>query len=545
VTDEAAGSQVVGVIGEANAPFDLGVSPSANTELDRLPLAVLIAVLLGLLLAALDQTIVSTALPTIGGDLGHLDRVSWVATSYLLTWAVATPIWGKLGDMYGRRRVYMRAIVMFLVASWLCGLVDSLLGLTLLRGVQGAGAGGLMVGAQGIIGDVLKPSARARYTGLVSGVFVGATVTGPFVGGWLVDHVSWRAVFYLNVPLGAVALLLTLRRLPRYAPRHTYGSLTRGFDLRGALLLSASVTALTLLISSSSGQPAVKLALLATCVLAGAAFLYVETIEPNPLLPLYLLRGRVSGGANLVSFMIGMAWFGLTIFLPLYFQVVRGASATTSGLRLMPLIAGLLVSSTAAGRMLHRDGRWRSIPIVGTTIATMGIFAVSLLDRIVSDAWMDISMLMVGLGVGLVTQVMVVVAQNAGRREDLGAVTATVTFSRAMGSSIGVSIMGSIFASRLDRTLTRSLHHLGASASHLTPQSLELNPSRVHRLPSALQHIVIHAFPTALHPVFLTAAVFGAGAAASAWLLPRSTSQGNWSGRRARPRSPGPTPGKL
>jgi EmrB/QacA subfamily drug resistance transporter len=512
----------LGVVGQCDTGPSSALARDTHGQLDRLPFAVLLALLLGLWLAALDQSIVATALPTIGGDLGHLDQVSWVATTYLLAWAVATPICGKLGDLYGRRRLFVIAIAAFVVASCLCGMSDSIWMLAILRGVQGAGGGALLVGGQGIIADLLWPSARGRYTGLVSAVFVGATVAGPVIGGWLVDHVSWRSIFYINVPIGAVALALVLTRLPVGGVRTRTSRAGKNIlDVRGAVLLATGVTSLVLLLSLSPLTLLLRAVLFALSLSCVAGLIYVEARVAEPILPLYMLRDRLAAGANLVSLAIGMAWFGATIFLPLYFQVVRGSSATHSGLQLLPLILGLLASSTFAGRMLSRASDYRFFPIVGTALACVGLYCVSLLDRLVSDGWLDLSMLLIGLGVGLVTQVMVVLVQNEVRPEDLGVATAMVTFSRAIGSAIGVAVLGSVFASRLDRILGTQLGGIAGRRGGFDPRVLEMNPVQVRRLPGHLAHAVVHAFPVTLHSVFLIATAFGLASAVSAWVIPK------------------------
>ena len=369
------------------------------------------ALMLGMFLAALDQTIVSTALPTIVGDLGGLNHLSWVVTSYLLASTVSTPLYGKLGDMLGRKPVFMAAILIFLAGSMLAGLSQTMGQLIGFRALQGIGAAGLMVGAQAIIADIVPPRERGRYMGLIGSVFAVASVAGPLLGGFLVDNLSWRWVFYVNLPVGALAILIVATRLHLKTP-----TVRHRIDALGAALLSAGVTSLILLTTWGGteyawGSPTIVGLGIAGVALLGA-FVWWETRAAEPILPLSLFRSRVFSVANAMGFTIGMAMFGAIIFIPLYLQLVYGASPTSSGLRLLPLMAGLLVAAILSGRAITKVGRYKIFPIAGTATLVVGMYLLSTLG-VDTPSWVvSIYMLVVGVGIGLVMQVLVLVVQN-------------------------------------------------------------------------------------------------------------------------------------
>src|SRR5205809_4626339 len=369
------------------------------------------ALLLVLLLAALDQTIVSTALPTIVGDLGGLDHLSWVVTAYLLAATVSTPIYGKLGDMYGRKPVFQAAILIFLAGSMLAGLSQTMDELIGFRALQGIGAGGLMVSAQAIIADIVPPRERGRYMGLIGSVFAVASVAGPLLGGFLVDSLSWRWVFYVNLPVGALAVLIVVTRLHLHTP-----TVRHQIDLLGAALLSAGVASLILVTTWGGSQYAWGSATIVGLAVAGVlllvGFVWQETRAPEPILPLGLFRSRVFAVSNAMGFTIGMAMFGAIVFIPLFLQLVYGASPTSSGLRMLPLMAGLLVAAVASGRVISRIGRYRPFPIAGTAVLVGGMFLLSRLGVGTAPWLASVYMLVVGVGIGLVMQVLVLVVQN-------------------------------------------------------------------------------------------------------------------------------------
>ena len=346
---------------------------------------VFVALMLGMFLAALDQTIVATALPTIVGELGGLDHLSWVVTAYLLAATVSTPLYGKLGDMLGRKPVFIAAIVIFLAGSMLAGLSQTMIQLILFRALQGLGAGGLIVGAQSILADIIPPRRRGRYMGLMGAVFAVSSVAGPLLGGFLVDNLSWRWVFYVNMPIGALALVIVITRLHLHVP-HT----RHAIDYLGAGLLAGGVGALILMTTWGGNQYAwgspeiVGLALGGVAMLA--AFIWQERRAAEPIIPLTLFRSGTFRLASAMGFMIGMAMFGAIIYLPLFLQLVYGASATSSGLRMIPLMGGLLIAAIASGRAITRFGRYKVYPVVGSAVLVLGMFLLSRLT-VDSDAW--------------------------------------------------------------------------------------------------------------------------------------------------------------
>jgi EmrB/QacA subfamily drug resistance transporter len=472
------------------------------------------ALMLGMFLAALDQTIVSTALPTIVGDLGGLNHLSWVVTSYLLASTVSTPLYGKLGDMLGRKPVFLAAILIFLAGSMLAGLSQTMGELIGFRALQGIGAGGLMVGAQAIIADIVPPRERGRYTGLIGGVFAVASVAGPLLGGFLVDNLSWRWVFYVNLPVGALAIVIVVTKLHLHTP-----TVRHRLDLFGAALLSGGVTSLILLTTWGGNEYAWGSATIVGLGIAGVAllgaFVWWETKAAEPLLPLSLFRSRVFSVANAMGFTIGMAMFGAIIFIPLYLQLVYGASPTSSGLRLLPLMAGLLVAAILSGRAITRVGRYKMFPIAGTATLVVGMFLLSRLGVDTPPWVVSVYMLVVGVGIGLVMQVLVLVVQNDVQPSEIGVATSTATFSRSVGGSFGVAIFGAIFASRLSGELAVFPHAVTARLG----SGIHLNPEQAKHLPPAVHADFLQAFAHSLNGVFLFGMVVALVPFALSWFL--------------------------
>jgi EmrB/QacA subfamily drug resistance transporter len=468
------------------------------------------ALMLGMFLAALDQTIVSTALPTIVGDLGGLNHLSWVVTSYLLASTASAPLYGKLGDMYGRKPVFLAAILIFLAGSMLSGLSQSMTELVGFRALQGIGAGGLMVGAQAIIADIVPPRERGRYMGLIGSVFAVASVAGPLLGGFLVETISWRWVFYVNLPVGALAVVVVAMRLHLRTPSQRHA-----VDFLGAALLTACVSSFILVTTWGGneyawGSPVIVGLAVAAFVLL-AAFIWRERRAAEPIIPLGLFRSPVFRVANALGFVIGLAMFGAIIFIPLFLQLVYGVSPTSSGLRMLPLIGGLLAASILSGRAISRIGRYRAFPIAGTAITTIGMFLLSRLDASTPPWVASAYMLVLGVGIGLVMQVLVLVVQNDAPARDVGVATSTATFFRSMGGSLGVALFGAIFASRLMHELARLPGDLAGRFSG----GVNVSPAQVHALAPGVRHEFVQAFVDALQPVFLV----GAGVTALAFLL--------------------------
>ncbi len=448
----------------ATAP---GSGPAAEGIGQTRVRAVFAGLMLALLLASLDQTIVATALPTIVEDLGGLEHISWVTTAYLLASTASTPLYGKLGDLYGRKRVFQTAIVIFLIGSALCGLSQSMLELILFRALQGLGGGGLIVGAQAIIGDVVSPRERGRYQGIFGAVFGVSSVAGPLLGGFFVEHLTWRWIFYINLPIGAVALAVIAAVLPASATRRAHS-----IDWLGTALMASGVSCLILFLSlGGTTQPwdsPQSIALAVGGVVLTGLFLLAERRAAEPILPLRLFSNRVFAVSSAIGFVVGFGLFGAVSFLPLFLQVVNGASATGSGLQLVPLMVGVLITSIASGQVIARTGRYKPFPIVGTAIATVGFLLLSTMDVDTSAAARSLFMLVLGLGLGMTMQVLVLAVQNAVDYSDLGVATSGATFFRSIGGSFGVAIFGAIFSNRLESELPGATSRAQAYADALS-----------------------------------------------------------------------------
>jgi EmrB/QacA subfamily drug resistance transporter len=470
------------------------------------------ALMLVMLLASLDQTIVSTALPTIVGEFGGLAHLSWIVTAYLLATTVVTPVYGKLGDLFGRKIVLQSAILVFLLGSVLCGLSRSMTQLIVFRALQGLGGGGLIVTVMAVVGDLITPRERGRYQGIFGGVFGLSTILGPLIGGFFVEHLSWRWIFYVNLPLGFLALAVigwtftapgALRRRP-------------SIDIVGAALLAIALTGLILFTSLGGNTFAWRsppaLAMLAASLVALAGFVVVERSAAEPILPLRLFGNRIFAVSCAVGFVVGLAMFGSVTYMPVYLQVVKGVSPLRAGLQLTPMMAGVLLTSIATGRTISRIGRYRPFPIAGTAIATVGLGLLATLGTASSTWTASLYMLVLGLGLGMVMQVLVLASQNAVDFRDLGVATSGTSLFRSIGGSVGVAAFGAIFTAGL---ATDVIGRLPAGAR--LPAAI--GPAAIRALPQAARLLYRDAFTAALHPVFVSAACVAALGFALTWFL--------------------------
>jgi EmrB/QacA subfamily drug resistance transporter len=491
-----------------------GTPPQVSKAQIRL---IMVGLLLGMLLAALDQTIVATALPTIAGDLHGLSHLTWVVTAYLLASTASTPLWGKLGDQYGRKFFFQSAIVIFIIGSILAGLSRDMLELILFRAIQGLGAGGLIVGAMASVGDVVSPRERGRYQGVFGAVFGVSSVLGPLLGGFFVDKLSWHWIFYVNVPIAVIALVVTSAVLPASGAR-----VHHVIDYLGTALLAAAATGL-ILVASLGGNtykwtsvPIVALSV-ASVVLV-AAFLMVERRAAEPIIPLPLLSNRTFSTTSAIGFVVGFAMFGAITFLPLYMQVVKGLSPTISGLRLTPLMAGLLITSIGSGFIISRWGRYKVFPVVGTGVMSVGLFLLSRIGVSTGALALSLAMVVLGLGIGMVLQVLVIAVQNAVGYQDLGVATAGTTFFRSIGASFGVAIFGAIFSDTLISNIHHALGHVTLPAG-FSPTG-GVSPAQLQALPAPVRHVLVVGYAHSLQTVFLVAVPIALVAFALTWILP-------------------------
>ena len=468
--------------------------------------------LLVMLLAALDSTIVATALPTIVGELGGVAHLSWVVTAYLLAQTVVTPLYGKLGDLHGRKRVLQGAVVVFLVGSALCGASRSLAALIAFRALQGLGGGGLAVTTQAVIADLVPPRERGRYQGIIGAVFGVSSVAGPLIGGYFTTHLSWRWIFYVNLPLGAVALAVITAILPP-SPRRE----RRPIDAAGAVLLAAGLSALVLLCdlggSAFAWTSPTALGIGLVAVLSLAAFVAVERRAAEPVLPPHLFRERAFAVSAAVTLIVGFSLFGSVTYLPIYFQIVKGMSPTASGLQMLPMMGGMLVTSVASGQTITRTGRYKVFPVVGTAVMTVGLVLLSRMRADTSAGAAAATMLLLGLGLGMVTQVLVIAVQNAVPWRDLGVATSGTSLFRSVGGSVGAAALGAVFATRLASHLGRAL-----PGAPLTGDAL--HPGALASLAPAARDAYARAITASLDDVFTVAAGLALAGFALTWALP-------------------------
>ena len=460
---------------------------------------IFLAIVLGMLLAALDQTIVATALPTIVANLGDAGHQSWVVTSYLLASTIITALVGKLGDLFGRKRVFQAAVLFFVVGSVLCGLAQSMTMLVGARALQGIGGGGITVTASALIGEVVPLRERGRYQGILGAVFGVTTVVGPLLGGYFTDNLTWRWAFWINVPVSVVVFLVAAAAIPELV------SATKPvIDYAGIVLVGVGATGLTLATSWGGTRypwgSATIVGLFAGAAVAVCVFVWVESRVAEPILPSRLFRSPVFTVCCVLSFVVGFAMLGSMTFLPTYMQYVDGVSATTSGLRTLPMVAGMLITSTGSGTLVGRTGRYKIFPVAGTALMAVAFVLMSRMGVSTSALVQSVYLFILGAGIGLSMQVLVLIVQNTSNFEDLGVATSGVTFFRTIGSSFGAAIFGSLFVNFLN-------HRMGpALAASGVPAAAVSSPAALHRQPHNVAAPIVAAYSESLTQVFLCAA---------------------------------------
>ncbi|MGW2642195.1 MDR family MFS transporter [Streptomyces sp. NPDC001348] len=464
---------------------------------------VLLALMIAMMLAMLDNMIVGTAMPTIVGELGGLEHLSWVVTGYTLATAAATPIWGKLGDMYGRKATFLASIVIFLIGSALSGMAQNMGELIGFRAVQGLGAGGLMVGVMAIIGDLIPPRERGKYTGMMAGVMALAMIGGPLVGGTITDNWGWRWSFYINLPLGVVALALVsaVLHLPKKRAKAR-------IDYLGVTLLTVGITSIVLVTTWGGTEYAWTSARIMELIGIGVAalvgFAFWQTRAAEPVVPLHIFRSRNFTLMSVIGFITGFVMFGATLFLPLYQQSVQGASATNSGLLLLPMLGAMLVTSMVAGRVTTNTGRYKVFPIAGGALMIVGLYLLSTMDTGTSRLTSGVFMAVLGLGMGCLMQITMLVAQNSVEMKDMGVASSSTTLFRTLGSSFGVAIMGALFNNRVQDVMSE---RAGALGSKVTEQSAQLDAASLAKLPAVAREAYQHAVSSGTHSAFLLGAI--------------------------------------
>ena len=485
-------------------PTQTEVTPTGSMRL------VLVSVGLLLLLASLDQSIVATALPTIVADLGGLEHLSWVVTAYILTSTIVAPLYGKLGDLYGRRNTIFVSVALFLIGSALCGMATSMTYLIVARAIQGLGGGGLFVLALSVVGDVVPTRERGKVQGVFAAVFSVSSVLGPLAGGWLSENANWHWIFFINIPLGLIALV---GFAASFKPRGVRTS--HKIDWWGAVMLTLALGALTLVTSlggrSFGWTSPMALSLAALTVVAAVAFVMIENRAKEPILPMWLFRMNTFWVTSILGFVVGAAMFGAITFVPIYLQIAKGATPTGSGLQLIPLTVGILTASTLAGQYMGRTGHYRWLPVIGMTLLTAGMLLGAQFGRETSFVVFSVTLVLIGLGMGCIFPVVTTAVQNAVPRETMGTATAAGIMVRQTGGALGVAAFGALFSSRL-------MVGLGDAAASLNGGA-DLGPRTLARLSPDQQALVADAVVNAMHPIFWIAAGMAAVGLVFAFLL--------------------------
>ncbi len=468
-------------------------------------MVIITALMLAMLLAALDQTIVATALPRIATDLKGINKISWVATTYLLTSAIVTPIYGKISDQIGRKKVFQFAIVIFLLGSALCGISQNMNELVIFRGLQGLGGGGLISLAMATVGDVVSPRQRGKYQGYFGAVFGVASIAGPLLGGFFTEHLSWRWIFYINIPIGIIALIAIASRL--HLPANTQ---KHKLDYIGSILLIIGLSGTILgLTWGGITYPWSSVQIISTFIISGIAILcliYWETKAKEPIIPLRLFKNSIFTVSSILSLLIGMIMLGTIIFLPVYQQIVRGDSPTLSGLYLLPLVVGMLISSIGSGLLITKLGKYKLFPIIGTILTGLGLWLFSHVTTTTSQLNLSLWMIVTGFGIGMFMQVVILATQNSIDTKDMGTATGLVTFFRSFGSSAGTAIFGAILISRLSSNLQKVFP--SSISNKIKSNVISGFGGSSISVPKQFYHPILEAFSLAFHDVFISAIPF-------------------------------------